>query len=83
MRSRHGLSRAGFGWFGALALVLAAWTFARPSPAVASPVGPAPQAGAQREFQRARREQALIRAENTALLLHVLAAAPTLPGGDS
>jgi len=39
-----------------------------------------PSQGAGAELVRARREQALIRAEGTVTMLHALRSAPTLPG---
>jgi hypothetical protein len=49
--------------------------------AAAAPTRNSAQEGALHELQRARREQALIRAESTARLLRALAEAPILPGG--
>jgi len=82
-------SRTVFALLGALLclLSLAAWRGGRSGLAAAAPA-PAPppargsaQEGALRELQRARREQALIRAEGTAQMLRALAEAPILPGG--
>jgi hypothetical protein len=80
-------SRTVFALLGALLclLALAGWPRERSGLAAAAPA-PAPargsvQGGALRELQRARREQALIRAEGTARLLRALAEAPILPGG--
>lgn len=66
---------------GVLLALAAAWPRARPDAAAAAPASGVREEGAQREFVRTRREQALIRAETTVRLLRALAEAPTLPGG--
>jgi hypothetical protein len=81
VRLRHRSLRR---WIAGLAIAgsacLALRALERPFRAAAPTLG-GPAEGASSEFLRVRREQALIRAEGTALMLRALRSAPTLPEG--